>query len=208
MLTIALPTTEEMLVLEPFEGMALDRIYVPFTEAEFQTAANRLCALPVVGFDTETRPSFVRGVESHGPHIIQLAAPDFAIIFQVFRQGCLAAVRRVLESEVTTKVGFGLSSDEAGLRRRLGVDLRAVIDLGTSLQCAEYKGNVGARVAVASVLNARLIKSRKVTTSNWAHATLTDKQLKYAADDAYAALMVFQALEEQMNLNQECVSQR
>jgi hypothetical protein len=50
------------------------------------------------------------------------------------------------------------------------------------------------RRAVAVMFNKRFIKSRKATTSNWANLRLTDAQLVYAANDAYAALRVFEAL--------------
>ncbi len=52
------------------------------------------------------------------------------------------------------------------------------------------------------MLNRRFAKSKKTTTSNWAVGRLTDKQLLYAANDAYAALLVFEALEEQEQCDQ------
>ncbi len=93
---ITLPTPEEMAALELFEGLPLERIFVPLTVQEFGIAADKLCSHSVLGFDTETKPSFVRGLESRGPHIVQLATPHYAVIFQVFRDGCLPAVRRIL----------------------------------------------------------------------------------------------------------------
>jgi ribonuclease D len=50
------------------------------------------------------------------------------------------------------------------------------------------------KTAVALVFNRRFIKSRKATTSNWANRQLTDAQLRYAANDSYAAIRVFDAL--------------
>lgn len=80
------------------------------------------------------------------------------------------------------------------MRSRLGVELRHFIDLGTTLRYQGKKGQVGLRGAVAAILNARVNKSRSVSTSNWANRTLTDAQRVYAANDAYAALRVFLAL--------------
>ena len=54
---------------------------------------------------------------------------------------------------------------------------------------------MGVRGAVAVVFNKLFIKSRKATTSNWANSKLSDAQIIYAANDAYAALRVFMALE-------------
>ena len=45
------------------------------------------------------------------------------------------------------------------------------------------------------LFNRKLNKSKSVTTSNWAQRELSDRQLLYAANDAYAALQVYHALE-------------
>jgi ribonuclease D len=58
-----------------------------------------------------------------------------------------------------------------------------------------YRKDMGVKGAVAVLFNRRFIKSRKATTSNWANPRLTDAQLIYAANDAYAALRVFDALD-------------
>lgn len=92
------------------------------------------------------------------------------------------------------KVGFGLGSDRSRLRTRLGIELQHSIDLGTALRYEGKKGQVGLRGAVAAVLGAAISKSRRVSTSNWANARLTEAQQRYAANDAYAALAVFLAL--------------
>jgi ribonuclease D len=59
-----------------------------------------------------------------------------------------------------------------------------------------YRNAVGAKSAVAMFFNRKLIKSKAVTTSNWAARDLTERQLLYAANDAYAALRIHHALEE------------
>ena len=53
---------------------------------------------------------------------------------------------------------------------------------------------MGAKSAVALLFNRKFLKSKSVTTSNWALTELTDRQLLYAANDAYAAIKVFHAL--------------
>ena len=57
-----------------------------------------------------------------------------------------------------------------------------------------YRKDMGVKGAVAVLFNRRFIKSRKATTSNWANPRLTEAQLVYAANDAYAAVRVFHAL--------------
>ncbi len=176
--------------LPRFAGLPLDRIITPRTPTEFRHAADDLLGYAQIGFDTESKPTFRVGERSDGPHLIQLATPERAYLFQIGAQGCAEAAKQILESEQVLKVGFGLSSDRSRLRTRLGIEPRHSLDLGTALRYENKKGQVGLRGAVAAVLGAAISKSRRVSTSNWANACLTDAQQRYAANDAYAALAV------------------
>lgn len=191
---IRIPQLADLDGLPRFEGLTLDRIVTPSTPAEFSQAVEDLLSVAQIGFDTESKPTFKIGEASTGPHVIQLATPQTAYLFQVGVDGCVEAAKAVLESNQLLKVGFGLSSDRSRLRSRLGIELRHYIDLGTTLRYQGKKGQVGLRGAVAAVLGARVNKSRSVSTSNWANRTLTDAQRYYAANDAYAALQVYLAL--------------
>jgi ribonuclease D len=77
----------------------------------------------------------------------------------------------------------------------LGVTLSAVLDLDTVFRKRGYKGHIGVRAAVGAVLQRSFRKSKRVTTSNWAAEKLTPAQLLYAANDAFAALQVMEALD-------------
>ncbi len=154
-------------------------------------------AVAQIGFDTESKPTFKVGEVSSGPHLIQFATSERAYLFQVGTPGCIDAAKRVLETDRVFKVGFGLASDRSHLLSRLGIDLRHSVDLGSTLRYHGKKGQVGLRGAVAAVLGAVIAKSRSVSTSNWANKNLTEAQQRYAANDAYAALMVFLALDVQ-----------
>ena len=69
-----------------------------------------------------------------------------------------------------------------------------MLELNTVFRERGYRKDMGVKGAVAVLFNRRFIKSRKATTSNWANPRLTEAQLIYAANDAYAALRVFDAL--------------
>lgn len=71
----------------------------------------------------------------------------------------------------------------------------AVVDLDTVFSMDGYHKEMGVRAAVGQVLKQRFAKSRHVTTSNWSQPQLTSQQILYAANDAYAALKVLEALE-------------
>ena len=84
--------------------------------------------------------------------------------------------------------------DRKRITSKLGVDLVEVLELNTVFRDRGYRKDMGVKGAVAVLFNRRFIKSRKATTSNWANPRLTEAQLIYAANDAYAALRVFDAL--------------
>jgi len=103
-------------------------------------------------------------------------------------------ISALLELETAAKVGFGLAGDHQQIRRTLGVSPRNVLDLNAVFRSRGYAKELGVRGAVAVVFNRRFIKSRKATTSNWANRQLTDSQIVYSANDAWAAIQVFHAL--------------
>ena len=149
----------------------------------------------MTGFDTESKPTFNRGEISEGPHVVQFAIRDKAFIFQLNRPECLPYIVEILQSEVVLKVGFGLQSDHAQIHHKLGVRLAAVLDMNHVFRRDGYGSSTGVRAAVGLAMQQKFHKSKRVTTSNWAAPELNDKQLIYAANDAYAALEVLHALE-------------
>ena len=187
-------TKAETALLPPFPGLSLAQIFVPRTASEFAAAAAEILAAGVAGFDTESRPTFSPGEVSGGPHVVQFALPSKAFIFQLHRRECRPFVTDLLQSERVQKVGFGLKSDHTQILAKLGVRPHAVLDLNTVFRKAGYRGQMGVRAAVGAVLGQSFPKSKTVTTTNWSLPQLTDRQLLYAANDAYAALKVHEAL--------------
>lgn len=193
---IPTPSKAESDLLPPFEELPLARIFVPNTEEEFAQAAAEIKAASAVGFDTESKPTFAKGEASTGPHIVQFALPDKAYIFQLSRGECLPYLLEILGSETVLKVGFGLQSDHGQIHGKLGVKLGAVLDLNDLFRREGYGSSMGVRAGVAVALQRKFHKSKKITTTNWANARLSDRQLIYAANDAYGALQVYLALEQ------------
>ncbi len=188
------PTRDEMALLEPFTGLTIDRIFVPSTQAEIDHAAAELAAARFVGFDTESKPTFAKGEVSDGPHTVQFATLEKAYVFQLHRTACHSAVSAILTSTDIVKVGFGLRSEQDQLPRKLGVHPRAILDLCAVFRRQGYRKMIGVKTAVAVVFKQKFQKSKRVTTSNWARHELAANQLLYAANDAYAAVKVLDAL--------------
>src|SRR3989338_3728264 len=188
------PTKEEIALLEPFVGLTLERIHVPTTTDEFASAAAEIKAAGIVVFDIESKPTFVVGDVSEGPHVVQFALHDKAYLFQLHRAEGMPYLLELLQSEQLIKVGFGLKSDRGHIYAKLGVHFNAVVDLNTVFSMDGYHKEMGVRAAVGLVLKQRFAKARHVTTSNWSQRQLTPQQMLYAANDAYAALKVLEAL--------------
>ena len=187
-------TKAETALLDPFIGLSLNQIIFPRKLHEFAEATQEILASSTVGFDTESKPTFYVGEKSKGPHIVQFALNDKAFIFQLSLENSRRPLLQMLESKSLLKVGFGLNSDRQHIRRRLGIKMQNVLDLNHVFKREGYKGTIGVRAAVGIVLRKKFHKSKKSTTSNWARQRLTNSQLLYAANDAFAALKVYQGL--------------
>ena len=189
------PNKADIALLEPFVGLTLERIHVPANGEEFASATAEIKAAGIVGFDTESKPTFVTGDISEGPHLVQFALHDKAYLFQLHQADGIPFLIELLKSEQVIKVGFDLKSDSRHIHAKLGIQLGAVVDLNTVFSMDGYQKHMGVRAAVGLVFNQRFSKSRKVTTSNWSQEQLTSQQLLYAANDAYAALKLLDALQ-------------
>ena len=151
-------------------------------------------AAGVWGFDTESKPTFFRDQVSEGPHVVQLATLHKAWVFQLHDLECRAVVAQLLALPGVIKAGFGLGDDRKRIQSKLGVEPAGVLELNTIFRDRGYRKDMGVKGAVAVLFNRRFIKSKKATTSNWSNLRLSEAQLIYAANDAYAAVRVFHAL--------------
>ena len=185
---------EDVLKLDPFEGLGLSRIRLPLTSEEFVAARQQILASPFLGFDTEVKPSFKVGEALRGPDVVQFATGTCAFVFQMHDAASEALVREVLVAPNVVKVGFDLRSDQKQLMHRLGVYAHPLLDLDFVFRARGYPKSIGVKAAVALLFNKRLMKSKRVTTSNWSNHTLDARQILYAANDAYAAWAVLDAL--------------
>lgn len=193
-MTPPLPTPEEIALLPPFERLGRERIVLVATASQARDAARRLLAEPAWGFDTESRPTFTAGQASEGPHVVQLATLEQAFVFQLHDAECRALTGELLARTGIVKAGFGLQDDRRRIVEKLGVQPQDVLDLDTVLRQRGWRRQMGIKAAVAVLFGQRFQKSKRAATSNWAQRQLTDAQLLYAANDAWAALRVYHAL--------------
>lgn len=188
------PSKEEIAELEPFEGLELERIYVVTNGRQAGLAVEELLAVREVGFDTESKPTFHKGQKSEGPHVLQFSTTEKAFIFQSHVEESHPAIMTLLKSPELVKIGFGLRGDLHQISERFNIRPSSIIDLDREFKQLGFRNAVGAKSAIAMLFERRLLKSKAMTTSNWAAKQLSDRQLLYAANDAYAAIMVHHAL--------------
>jgi ribonuclease D len=193
------PLKTEIAAMEPFVGLGMDSVMVISDQDQAAYARDELFRSKVVGFDTESKPIFRKGQKSTGPHVFQFATLERAFIFRPHLSNSTDTILELLMSARLTKVGFDLKGDLSQIARRFGVHPDAVVDLGRSFRQLGFCNTIGATTAVAMLFGRRLHKSKSVTTSNWAADALSERQLLYAANDAYAAIRVFHALEKPAN---------
>jgi RNA polymerase sigma factor for flagellar operon FliA len=178
--------------LPPYIGIALADVRLVRAAAELEQAQAALLAADVIGFDTESKPTFLKGQTSDGPHLVQLSTDAACYLFQIGTQPspALPLLKEVLESERILKVGFGLSDDVRRLRAKLGIEPQRVADLSVALRGGQ-RNDLGAKSAVARFFGQKLQKSKKISTTNWAAPRLSERQILYAADDAQVALRIY-----------------
>lgn len=181
-------------LLPPYAGITMSEVRMVRSEQDAAEALAALSSTDVLGFDTESKPTFLKGEQSTGPHLVQLATDEVAYLFQIgtkpLPEATAGLLKAVLESKAILKVGFGLKDDILRLQCKLGIDAHNVLDLSTALRKGE-RNSLGAKTAVARFFGQKLTKSKKITTTNWSLPRLSEKQILYAADDAHVALRVY-----------------
>ncbi len=181
-------TKEEISIL-PVEEFA-GRIIVIQTKAEADKAVEYLMKYDLVGFDTETRPSFKKG-QYYKVSLIQISTDDTCFLFRLNYIGFPESLKQFVSSPEVTKIGLSLRDDFGALRKRSSVEPVNFIDLQSIV------GSYGIDAASLQKIYAILFKkkiSKGQRLSNWEADVLTEPQKKYAALDAWACLTIYKHL--------------
>ena len=146
----------------------------------------------VIGFDTETRPAFQKGV-TYKVALVQLSARNTAFLFRLNKMGGIGkALSGLLEDPDVVKVGVSTHDDFHNLRRwEPGLEPRGFIELQQLVK--RYGIEDMSLAKIYGILFRRKISKRQRLT-NWEAAELTDKQLAYAALDAVACVEIYSEL--------------
>lgn len=145
-----------------------------------------------LGFDTETRPAFQKGV-SYRVGLLQLATDNRVYLFRLNKTGLTPSLRQVLADTRIIKVGVGIRDDIKALRK-MGEFLPAAF---ADLQVLAIDYGIEEKSfskLMAIIFNVRISKRQRV--SNWEAPVLLESQVRYAATDAWGALKMYEKLKK------------
>jgi ribonuclease D len=144
----------------------------------------------VVGFDTETRPSFKKG-QVYQVALLQLAIPGKAFLIRINHTGVTEEITQFFENEKIIKAGVGIRDDLKALQKHRPFQPAGCIELSTVAKAAGLQVESVKKLA-GLLLGFRISKSAQ--TSNWEAPTFTQKQIEYAATDAWVCLELYMKL--------------
>ena len=173
------------------------RIIVILTAGETDRAVRFLLSHPLLGIDTETRPSFKRG-EQHTVALLQVATPDTCFLFRLRHTGFTPALKKFLEDKTVEKVGLSLTDDMNSLHR-LGS-----FTPGRFTDIQHIVKEVGIEDMSLQKIYANLFRqkiSKRQQLSNWDADILSDRQKHYAATDAWACINIYTELNRLIQTN-------
>jgi len=163
------------------------RIIVINTPGETEKAVNYLLTQPILGVDTETRPSFHKG-ETHMVSLLQVATPDTCFLFRLNLTGLTPAIIRLLENTTVPMVGLSWHDDLLSLKRR------QEFKPGMFIELQELVKGIGIEDMSLQKLYANLFHqkiSKRQQLSNWDRDVLDERQKLYAATDAWACINIY-----------------
>lgn len=167
------------------------RIEVIVSERDAERAVKFLMKQPILGFDTETRPSFSRG-KMNKVALLQVSTNDVCFLFRLNRIDIPQCLVRLLEDKKITKVGLSWHDDLRALNGRKS--FRA----GTFVELQDMAGQMGIvdislQKLYANIFGQKISKGQRLT--NWEADDLTEAQKKYAATDAWACIRLYEEMQ-------------
>lgn len=163
------------------------QIIVVVSPKDTKKAVDFLLSQPILGIDTETRPSFKRGKQNI-VSLLQVSTLNICFLFRLNYTGLTTDIKRLLEDTTVPKVGLSLHDDVLSLRKRGDFTPGNFIDLQDHFKELGVE-DLGLQKIYANVFGEKISKGQQL--SNWDADVLNDKQKLYAATDAWACVMLY-----------------
>jgi len=172
-------------------------IYVIHNENDIEIVKNLISHKTILGFDTETKPSFKKGIKNNIA-LIQLADDKEAFLFRINKIGIPDFLIDIFENKNIIKIGVAIRDDIRGLQKLKNFNPQSFVDLQTFVKKFNINDN-SLRKLTANILNFRI--SKKIRTSDWEKNYLDEKQIAYAATDAWVCYEIYKKLQNTNNDN-------
>ena len=168
------------------------RIIVVHSADDVEKAVNYLKGFPIVGIDTETRPSFAKG-RVYEVALMQVSTEDTCFLFRLNYIGMPDALVDFLQDSRQLKIGLSLRDDIQRLQVKHKFTPRGFLDLQNFVKEMGIEAQ-SLQKLYALLFGKKISKSQRLT--NWEADVLTDRQKGYAATDAWACVRIYKYLEE------------
>lgn len=172
------------------------RIITIDTPEAVDKAVQALSTERVIGIDTETRPSFRKGLQ-YNVSLLQLSTADTCFLIRLNRVDMPDSLVSLLENSKIAKVGISLHDDCQALNKRRKFKEGGFIDLQKTVDKFGIEEKSLQKI-FAIIFGQKISKNQQLT--NWENDVLTDKQKLYAATDAWACLEIYNKLEQTNNI--------
>jgi ribonuclease D len=163
------------------------RIIVILTKGEAERAVRYLLSQPILGFDTETRPSFKKG-HQHKVSLLQVSTPDICFLFRLNHIGLTDELVQLLEDDTVLKIGLSWHDDINSLHKLMDFKTGRFVDIQDLVREIGIE-DLSLQKLYANLFGQKISKRQQL--SNWEADILLDKQKVYAATDAWACIQIY-----------------
>ena len=167
------------------------RVITIISPGETDKAVDYLLSNRILGVDTETRPSFKKGV-TYKVSLLQVSTIDTCFLFRLNHTGMTPAIIRLLEDVSVPKIGLSLNDDILALKKRTDFKPGLFYDLQKHVKEIGIE-DLSLQKLYANIFGEKISKAQRLT--NWEGDVLNDKQKLYAATDAWACIMLYKELQ-------------
>jgi ribonuclease D len=164
------------------------RIIVILSAGETESAVRYLLSHQILGIDTETRPSFHKGM-SFNVSLLQVSTSDTCFLFRLNHTGLTPSLIKLLEDTTVPKIGLSLKDDFSMLTKRSVFKPGLFIDLQNEVKKIGVE-DLSLQKLYANFFAEKISKAQRL--SNWEADVLTEKQKRYAATDAWACIKIYE----------------
>ena len=160
------------------------KVTIVQTTQELELAIESLKKTKLIGFDSEQKPTFKKGEKANKISLIQLANSRECYLVQVFKIKDITPLLEFIRDRNFVKIGINLVGDKKALYDEYKIHMKGTLDLDGVLTKLTSKNSIGAKKVAKVFLKKNLLKSKKMSVSNWEAEELSQNQIKYASEDA------------------------